>query len=348
MTTARDAFVIDFDKNTLINRIRLFKNSDFSDDMLHKGFNIRKKKGWDIRKAWEKLQGISDSEIKDYCLPVLYRPFDTRWIFYHDSLVWRTVKKVLGPMIKSNIGLLFTRPHSPNYEFSLLVSEIIIDQCAVGNKSAGAGVSYIAPLYLYPDITKDDLFSLVEGDKKRVNIDYRVIPDFIKSPREMVFYLYAVSYSNIFRRKYSEFLKIDFPRIPFTSDEVIFSKMAKLGKKISDLHLLKSPELDKPICRFIGKGNNRVEKPLYDEKEKMVYINETQYFTDVQPEVWTYHIGGYQVSNKWLKDRKGRILSHEDIRHYCLVVTAISKTIQIQAEIDKLYPNVEKKTLNNV
>jgi hypothetical protein len=62
----------------------------------------------------------------------------------------------------------------------------------------------------------------------------------------------------------------------------------------------------------------------------------------VETEVWKYQVGGYQVLEKWLKDRKKRILSTEDIKHYCRVVTALAKTIEIQRKIDELYPQVEK------
>jgi predicted helicase len=109
MTTARDNFVINRDKNVLLNRIRLFKNNSGSDDELHQIFQINKKKGWSIRKAWNMLQSITESEIEDLITPVLYRPFDIRWIFYHDSLVWRTVKRVMVHMSKENIGLIVPR-----------------------------------------------------------------------------------------------------------------------------------------------------------------------------------------------------------------------------------------------
>ncbi len=109
MTTARDAFVTDRDKNALLNRIRLFKNSKYSDDDLHAFFQINKKKGWSIRKAWNMLQSISDSELNNSILQILYRPFDVQWIFYHDSVVWRTVKRVMQHMLQDNLALCIGR-----------------------------------------------------------------------------------------------------------------------------------------------------------------------------------------------------------------------------------------------
>jgi hypothetical protein len=119
--------------------------------------------------------------------------------------------------------------------------------------------------------------------------------------------------------------------------------VGKQGKTLVDLHLLKSSELDQPIVKFQGKGDNKVDKIKYGQGKS--YINNDQYFGGISPEIWKYQIGGYQVCDKWLKDRKGRILSLDEIRHYCRVVTAIKNTIEIQKEIDNLYPEIEKETI---
>jgi hypothetical protein len=121
--------------------------------------------------------------------------------------------------------------------------------------------------------------------------------------------------------------------------------MAEYGKKLVDLHLLKSTELDPPIAKFQGKGDNKVKKLKYEEKERRVYFNESQYFEGIEKEVWEYQIGGYQVCDKWLKDRKGRCLSLDDIKHYCKIVTALQKTLEIQKEIGKIYPELEKEII---
>jgi predicted helicase len=163
------------------------------------------------------------------------------------------------------------------------------------------------------------------------------------TPEEIFYYSYAVLYSNIYRTKYAEFLKTDFPRVPFTKDYKLFKGIREYGKRLVDLHLLKSKEIDPPIVKFNGKGENKVEKVTY--REERVQINKDQYFDGVTEEIWNYQIGGYQVCDKWLKDRKGRILSLDDIRHYCKVVTAIKKTIEIQKKIDNLYPEIEKETI---
>ena len=127
----------------------------------------------------------------------------------------------------------------------------------------------------------------------------------------------------------------------------MFSRVADLGARLTDLHLLKSPELDKPTCRFDGQGDLNVAKTKahgfrYDSDLERMYINKTQYFGPIPKSIYEYRIGGYQVCDKWLKDRKERRLELKDIQTYCRMVTAIGKTIEIQNELDTLYPDVEK------
>jgi predicted helicase len=159
-------------------------------------------------------------------------------------------------------------------------------------------------------------------------------------PETILYYTYGILYSNVYREKYAEFLKIDFPRIPFTANYELFKKMGELGKQLADLHLLKSPAIDQPIAKYQGSGtNDRIDEITYKEDEQRIYINEDKYFEGVAPEVWNYHIGGYQVLQKYLKERKGRNM--EDAPRYCRIVTVLSKTIEIQKQIDEIYPEIE-------
>ncbi len=153
-------------------------------------------------------------------------------------------------------------------------------------------------------------------------------------------------YSNIYREKYAEFLKIDFPRVPFAADYKVFSKMSDIGKQLTDLHLMKSDVLNKPIVKYQGKGDNdRIEKIIYSEEERKIYINKEKYFDNVSPELWNYQIGGYQVLQKYLKYRKDRNM--DDPRYYCRIVTAIDKTISLQNQIDEIYDEVEKRLIED-
>jgi len=122
----------------------------------------------------------------------------------------------------------------------------------------------------------------------------------------------------------------------------LFKEIGKLGKQLAGLHLLKSPVLDLPVAKFQGSGDNdRIDKVTFKEDERRIYINKDKYFEGIAPEVWNYHIGGYQVLHKYLKDRKGRIM--DDAPRYCYIVTALTKTMEIQEKIDTIYPEVEKQ-----
>jgi predicted helicase len=164
------------------------------------------------------------------------------------------------------------------------------------------------------------------------------------TPENLLHYVYAILYSNTYRQKYAEFLKIDFPRIPFTTEYRLFVQLAELGEQLTELHLLKSKSLNKPVAKYKGKGDDRVEKPTYDEEKQVVFINEKNYFEGVSTEVWNYHIGGYQVMEKYLKYRKGRLM--EDPAHYCKMATALQQTILVQQKIDLLFNEVEKNIIS--
>ncbi|MBI2485570.1 MAG: transposase, partial [Deltaproteobacteria bacterium] len=184
-------------------------------------------------------------------------------------------------------------------------------------------------------------FNLTDGE----GTDRNVCPTDINvkniTPEEIFYYIYATLYSNTYRTR------IDFPRVPFTKDYEVFSEMGEYGKRLVDLHLLKSKDIDTPVVRFQGRGEDKIDKVRYESVGTghdlpRVYINNDQYFEGIKPEVWGYQIGGYQVCDKWLKDRKGRRLSLDDIMHYCRVVTSLEKTIEVQKEIDDIYIEVEK------
>jgi predicted helicase len=245
---------------------------------------------------------------------------------------------------------------SPNYEFSVLSTHLIADQCVVGNKSAGAGISYIGPLYLYP--TEQEIASgLCQPKERRPNLN----PEFIKAfseklglnfvedgkgdleetfgPEDIFNYAYAVFYSPTYRTRYAEFLKIDFPRLPLTSNKELFKALVAKGGELVSLHLMESPKLNSLITKYPIVGPNQVETVRYDEANQRVYINKSQYFEGIAPEVWNFHIGGYQVCQKWLKDRKGRILSYDELTHYQRIIVALKETIRLMGEIDNLIPN---------
>jgi len=255
---------------------------------------------------------------------------------------------------KENIGLVTTRMlnRDANSFHHSFFDNNIIDIGFLSSKTSET--TYLFPLYLYKFADKNHLFneSSESQTEKVLNIKpeiFAMLKDAYKVdviPEQIFYYIYAVLYSNIYREKYKEFLKVDFPRIPFTKDYNLFTKLSDLGKELVDLHLLKSPKLNNPIAKYMGTGEDVVEKVVYNSSEKRVYINKNKYFEGIEESVFTYHIGGYQVPDKWLKDRKGRILSLSEIETYCKIATAISETIHIQSLIDQLYENVENSLIS--
>ncbi|MCK4488256.1 MAG: N-6 DNA methylase, partial [Desulfobacterales bacterium] len=344
IVTARDKFVIDHNRQSLEVKIRTFIDEKNTDDYIKEYLRsiLGRKKvedvenyAWRVSKARQELRKAEN--LKDYFTKVLYRPFDVRKIFFHDSLVWRARKEVMRHMMQENVGLITSRQVLREFRHVFVANRITNFNSLDTAGRFGSG--YLFPLYLYPDTSKMDLFTLLEAHAERKpNLNPKV-SEALKaaygkepSPEDIFHYIYSVLYAETYREKYAQFLKIDFPRIPFTTDFALFKTLAKLGRRLVDLHLLRSKELDPPVARFQGKGDNRVARTkskgfLYEPKEERVYINKTQYFEPVPLKLWEYQIGGYQVLAKWLKDRRDRVLSLEEIKTYCCVVTAIQRTI---------------------
>ncbi|MBC8402693.1 MAG: N-6 DNA methylase [Candidatus Marinimicrobia bacterium] len=353
--THRDAFVIGFNKNEIQIRIQQLKDANLPDEIILQTYNLKNTSSWNLENARELIQ--KDENWNNYFKIILFRPFDDREIYFSSTLVDRPRYEIMRHMLEENLSLCFMRQFSGNLPYThALISEHMVDNRTFFSSK---GIIQQAPLYIYPEKADnyksnsngtEQLFSAEEPTGRKPNISKAVFDALAASygtrpaPGKILFYIYAVMYSTTYREKYSEFLRIDFPRIPFTKDRDLFKRMAKLGQQLTYLHLLKSVELNNPIAKFEGSGDNdRVEKPIYDKSTNRVYINADKYFTGVKPQVWEYQVGGYQVLSKYLKDRKGRLM--DDPRHYCRVVTALEKTIDLQQQIDTLYPKVEKNIL---
>jgi predicted helicase len=158
-------------------------------------------------------------------------------------------------------------------------------------------------------------------------------------PEDIFNYAYAIFHSPTYRSRYAEFLKIDFPRLPLTSDRELFKALAEKGAELVSLHLIESPALNNLITKYPVSGSNVVEKVTYNEPERRVYINRSQYFEGIEDKVWNFHIGGYQICQKWLKDRKGRTLTFDDLLHYQKIIVALKETTNLMGEIDNLIPH---------
>jgi len=347
MTTARDNMVIDFEPQPLLERARIFRDSEDSNATLCERLDISEKLGWNITRARELIK--QEVNLEQYIKPIQYRPFDTRLIFYQDSLVWRTVKQIMRHMLMGeNLGLISARSNKSANMNHFFCSRLIMEtKCGESTTQ-----SCLFPLYLYPAEGEMQF----EGGKRRANLNPEFIKDFSDKlgltfiedgrgdleetfgPEDIFNYAYAVFHSPTYRTRYAEFLKIDFPRLPLTSDKELFKALAAKGAELVSLHLMESPALNNLITGYPVTGSNAVDKVSYDDNNRRLYINKTQYFEGVPPEVWNFHIGGYQVCQKWLKDRKGRTMTYDELTHYQKVIVALKETICLMAEIDELIP----------
>lgn len=352
IVTARDRLTIRWTPAEVWNTVQNFSRMD--PELAREAYGLGKDaRDWKVTLAQQDLRDSGPS--RDNIVPILYRPFDVRYTYYtgrsRGFLCMPRPEVMRHMLVGENIALMTCRQLASAHSRwrHVLASNHITDDCMVSNRTRERG--YLFPLYLCPEAEHHKLIDDLELKERRPNIRPEVFTKLDEvyaqtpAPEEIFYYIYAVLYAPSYRKKYADFLRLDFPRIPFTSDHKLFKQVAELGKRLVDLHLLRSPELDPPMAKFQGEGNGKVASGKkgvrYDAKTMRVYINETQYFEGVPPEVWEYHIGGYQVCSKWLKDRQGRKLSLDEIRTYCHIITALAKTIEIQQAIDDLYSLVE-------
>lgn len=339
--TRRDNFTVSTSKAELKNRVRMFINMDLPKEIIENSLGIKDSPEWTLEKARKELSRNEDLDEK--YLEYLYRPFDKRWILYDEAIISRPSVLLREAFVgRDNIGLICSRRTPTGINFNhVFVSDLLADI------HSAADQSYVFPLFIYGDSGKQKLL-FGDSAKQQTNFSSRfwekLEGGFIETvdPWVIFSYIYVILYSNIYREKYNEFLKIDFPRVPFTKDDKLFYKIAEIGKELVDLHLLKSEKLKNPNAAFSVVGNSIVTKRRYDEKGGRLYINDNQYFGKITPQVWNYCIGGYQVLDKWLKDRVGKSLLPEDVDHFLKIISSLYYTIELQKEIDELYPEVEK------
>ncbi|OQB43051.1 MAG: N-6 DNA Methylase [Candidatus Latescibacteria bacterium ADurb.Bin168] len=413
--THRDHFVMAFDESELRKRIGDFRDLGISDDVLRTQYDLPDTRDWKLGARRRAL--APNSQYEQYFTQCLYRPFDMRPFFHHSSVVELTRDEVMHHMLAGdNIAISTTRSIEIGRGWEhVFCTANVIQHHTVSIKE----VNYLFPLYLYP-VPEQNLLFREESHwpagpgGRRPNLSPKFVADmagrlglrFVPDgtgdleqggtfgPEDVLHYMYSVFHSPAYRRRYAEYLKTDFPRLPLTSDRELFAELCRLGRRLVALHLMK--EYGDAPARYPVAGNNVVEKvefslvpltsssahfdrlprggsSLSDHAEAFpspggrgeravpaqpdspsnaggrggsatrngdegglgrVWINKTQYFDGVPQEVWEFHIGGYQVCHKWLKDRKGRTLTYDDIQHYGRVVAALGETIRLMEQID--------------
>lgn len=347
IVTARDALTIDIDSGKLWERVQNF--AELAPEQARARYDLGKDvQSWKVKWAQEDVRKSGPS--RRLIQGILYRPFDMRHIYYtgkSSGFICRPVYEVMRHMLrKGNIGLITTRSIEigRGYEH-VFCSTGFIQHHSVSIKE----VNYLFPLWLETDSPSDGERLALDGDSA-VNLSRDFVRAFVTAlglprsepdglpggltPEHLFHYAYAVFHSPGYRRRYSEFLKSDFPRLPLTSKQELFRSLAQLGGELVAQHLLELPKSSQPITEFIGERKPEVERPSWSKNTVWVDKAQTTGFKGVREAVWNFHIGGYQVCEKWLKDRKGRTLSREDISHYQEIVVALSETIRIMKEID--------------
>ena len=348
IVTKRDKLSIHFSKHKALQAAKDILKMDKND--FYKKYNLPDDvRDWKYEWAKDDISqfGISDELIQT----INYRPFDFRKIVYTGQsrgFIGWPVFQIMQHFLKGeNIGLVTSRITKDT--FTILCTKHI-----TAHKSATVyDISYVFPLYLYPDTKQQHI------DQGRIpNLAQDIVEVIAKglelhftpekqedgtsfAPVDILDYIYAVLHSPSYRERYKEFLKTDFPKVPYPTDKELFRKLVKLGSDLRSLHLMENPVLQQPVTGYNIPGGNQVEKLDFKSGKPNaptgnVHINDTQYFESVPKTAWDFYIGGYQPAQKWLKDRKGRKLNHDDVKHYQKIIVALMKTAEIMAEIEAL------------
>ncbi len=356
IVTARDKFTIHDTQKEVEETIREFQK--LADEEAREKFKLGKDvRDWKVEYARKDL--TTNYPKKGKFVKIAYRPFETKWTFYTGKSkgfhCYPRNDIMKHFLIKENIGLVFSKQIKAfnNYQHCFIVKSIF-ESTIVSNKTSE--ISYGFPLFRY-ETNNNELFgtdksdnfnkNILEEFQNRIKLDYEInktIKNNTFTPLDILDYIYAVLHSPAYREKYKEFLKIDFPRVPYPKDKDTFWALVKLGSVLRGLHLMESPVLDKFITGYPVDGSNTVTRRItrkdyeLDEQSQSgrVWINDEQYFEGVPLLAWEFYIGGYQPAQKWLKDRHGRTLTFDDIQHYQKIIVALTETHRIMQEIDKI------------
>lgn len=366
IVTARDDFVIDFDRKMLRDRIEDLRSTTLSDDAIRRKYFTGKgskkyppgdSRGWKLPEARKKLR--ADHDWNERYAPVLYRPFDIRQMYYVPWMVdWPRTEVMPHLLVGENLGLIFMRQVAMGDAYSHFgVSRLPVDARAFYSNK---GIMSFAPLYLYPGAGKADASLFNRWPKGRNGRTPNLNATFIESlavavdlsfssdgrgdlrnyfgPEDVFSYVYSIFHSPGYRKQYEAQLKLNFPQIPLPGNSKIFLEMVKTGNELLALHLLESPKLNPPITEYLGGRSPEIEKVTWSRNTVWLDKAQTTGFKGVREDVWNFHIGGYQVCRKWLDDRRkaSRTLNKEDITHYQKIIVVLIETIRIQKEIDKV------------
>lgn len=340
----RDHFVLDFDRSALIKRFEEMRDTGVPDHVFAERYDVADSGSWKLRTARAAIAAIGSDWTRSL-VDCWYRPFDRRPCFYNEIAIDRPRRDLVDHVVgRSNLCLNLVRQTKMGTWQHVAVADSPTPAVFVELKDG----SSVFPLYLYPasdqsgtalrkpNLANNITTALAGRLRAKFNAGGHGKKETIFGPEDVFDYIYAILHSPTYRTRYAEFLKSDFPRIPLTSNRDLFWTLCARGEELVALHLME--KFGSLAVGFPVTGDRKVEKVRYVEPDKKtpgrVWINKTQYFEGVPPKIWDFHIGGYQVCEKWLKDRKNRTLSYEDIRHYERIVAALSETIRLMDKID--------------
>lgn len=359
--THRDAFAVASSRDELQERLSAMRDLALPDNVLRARWALRDNRDWQLGEQRKNL--AANERWQQAVTECLYRPFDKRFCHLgYETMDYPRTEIVQNLLGKRNLALLLPRQLSLTGFYHALITDLPPESCAVSSKTKEQ--NQVFPLYLYPD--EQDLDQSI-----RINFDPKLyaqiraaagltgpvgVPDsaVVESgafrtlsgdarPDEVkVFdYIYGVLHCPAYRETYAEFLKIDFPRVPFPPSPEVFRAISEQGEALRRLHLMEDAAIGATPYPFHGEGDSVVDKPRYEPQPDgtgRVYINgkgtEGQYFDAVPAVAWGFPIGGYQPAQKWLKDRKGRTLTFDDIRHYQKIIKILAETSRIMEEIE--------------
>ena len=335
--TDRDALFYDHDYNSLKERIKILLTEPFLEKWFVEKYRVVDSSSYNLTERVKK-QSFDEKYIKR----CMITPFDSLYLYYDEKLVSRSAYQVMRHMLKDNLCLCVPRQTALEWRH-VHISNTLLNRnyLAVGGQN-GASTNF--PLYLYPEEGSLDT-------ERRPNLDEKIwakINDSIKhdtAPEDIFDYIYGVLHSPAYREKYKEFLKVDFPRIPYPKNADEFEHFRSCGNALRELHLMHNVP-DSPV-RFEQQGSMTVEYLRWewnkdDGYSGNVWINDTQCFEGVPAEAWDFFIGGYQPAQKWLKDRKGRKLEYDDVEHYRRIIVVLIETARIMKTIDDPSSQVEE------
>ena len=334
--TTHDEFAISWTREDAISKVdRLLATETEAE--ARQLFRLCSQSQWSYERAKREL---ADGAWRSKATPILYRPFDTRWTIWDSNVAVHRRERVFDHLrAHENYALLLSRVVEAGDWAHAFVGTGVAGHHCVSIKE----VNYALPLWIYP---KQGSLLNNDSDERSSNLaaDFskalsNTIGGLTSSPEDVFGYIYAVLYSPKFRARYVDFLRRDFPRIPLPANFGVFQHLAGLGQELIELHLLR--RLPSVITGYPKAGSNRVDKIEFRaDKDKpgqgRVQINTEQYFEGMPRYIWEYKIGGYQVSYQWLKDRKGRLLTFDELQHYGRVVAALNDTVRLQTEIDTM------------